>query len=116
MQVPSEVRVGPITYLIHSNNKEEFSDRGFDGSYGETLHKQQTIILNPDNREDVMRTTLLHEIFHCVLEQSPLMLSSEEEERVVRAIDNCFLDVMQRNPLVTNYLVGEKHAKVHGGS
>ncbi len=79
------------------------------------MHKEQKIVLSPENKLDQMKLTLIHEIFHCVLEQSSLMLSSDEEEKFVRAISPV-LDVLQQNPQVTQYLVGNEHAEIHGSA
>lgn len=110
VSIPKSVKVGTITYEIVSDDKEQFSDRGYEFAYGETICKDQKIILHPENASGIQKITLFHEIFHCVLDGTPLMLSSEEEERIIRALDSGLLNVLQQNPLVSNYLMGHEHA------
>jgi hypothetical protein len=73
--------------------------------FGQTDVCTQEIRLDADNPLDVQKTTLMHEIFHCILQQTYHDLEFAEEERFVRAVDNMTVDTLRRNRKAAQYML-----------
>lgn len=123
MNLPSVVQVGPYTFAIVCSKQaileEDAKDLAFklasddesDSSVGRFLDLQQQILLDPDQKEDMMADTLLHEILHAIYYTSALKeieLRDLNEEQLVGILTPILLDTLRRNPEVVNYLMNSR--------
>lgn len=99
MRPPGRIKLGGQTWTVIT--------RAFDGDlnlYGRTRARQALIQLDPDQSATQARDTMLHELLHACVSNTPLNLSDEDEERVVRGITPWLLAALRDNPRLVAYL------------
>ncbi|AUG28751.1 MULTISPECIES: hypothetical protein [Microbacterium] len=118
MILPTEIRVGVVTYRVTRDPAEW---QGIEhrtqtkGYYGHSQHTEAVIYLNPEASADVTRLTLWHEVLHCLDEVAMgnpnwLKLSGHPddndaaEETVIRMWEAPTLAVLRDNPALVTYL------------
>lgn len=106
-KLPPRIQVGPHTYDVEFDEQRcrDLELRG--RSDQNTL----TFLLHPGLPESMVRETVLHELLHAVLSiqgvdvtDEPL-LTSENEERLVRCLAPLLLDTLRRNPRLATWLL-----------
>lgn len=95
--LPNEIKFLHLTVRIAEGVTE--SD-----SMGEWHARQATIYYDPSQDVQVLRETVLHEMFHCLLEHTGV--DPEEHETLIRSISPLLLEVLRRNPELVEWLVG----------
>lgn len=106
MTPPRKVRVGPRTYDIKLVPHIE-AESGVTGLCGnDTL----ILLIDSNQADDGIKDTLLHEVGHAMFHLAGLgkdfggAIKSEDEERILRVLTPHFLDLLQRNPKLVEYL------------
>jgi len=123
--MPSEVRVGPVTYrvIVDAAEVKAASDAANFGDDGEWIafsdHNKLIIGLNPEHASDTNRCSMIHEILHCALRQSGAhpntyadtvyeahdrVAGHTVEEYTVSAMTGPLLSVLRDNPGLVAYL------------
>jgi Zn-dependent peptidase ImmA (M78 family) len=82
--IPATVQIGGLTFTI----KEDSERFNANGHYGETVYSKQIIYIRADMNEEMKRTTLIHEILHCLMAVSGVTLEHKEEEQIVGQIES----------------------------
>jgi hypothetical protein len=62
-KLPSKIRLGSQVWDVSVQKRKHASD---DGHYGFTNAKDNTIVLDAELPESMLRTTLLHELLHAI--------------------------------------------------
>lgn len=110
VSLPRLIRVGARRYTVRCNQSAIDSESVEAGAelHGVTNNTAMRIVLNPKNSEDRQRDTLLHEALHAMFNVAGIDqdLGSDTEERVVNRLAPILLDVLTRNPALTEYLTG----------
>lgn len=109
---PSAVKIGPLTYTIQHNHDAvvDYSKKAGEDVYGCCQNRILNIVVDtgyPIQRE---RSTLLHEIIHAIhctydLEEQNL---KDNVEHYTAVFSKALLSVLQDNPMLVSYLVGDK--------
>lgn len=109
MKVPKWVRVGPVWWKIKVTKSGYACKKSC--YYGETDLIRGVIRLNPDQADDIMASTLMHELLHCCFAQTSWEFdkNAKREEALIRALEPVLTDMLRRpeNAQLRNYLFGE---------
>ncbi len=105
MRPPKEIQVGPYRYRISTEKAEmdalQAEQRcGLAGFHDEL---QTQITTHPEQTQDSMADTLLHELLHACLIQSGVQ-DRDREEDYVSGISATLLDTLRRNPDLVKFL------------
>ena len=78
--------------------------------FGITYLTDRKILINTDNSEPIQKETLLHELLHVCLEESPGLLNKKyaAEEREELIISHCsprLFQLLRDNPKVKHYIL-----------
>ncbi len=65
MKLPSKIKIGSQIWEI-SEQKRKHNSEFLDGTYGYTVDKDNTIVLDAEMSNSIRRVTLLHELLHAV--------------------------------------------------
>ena len=92
--LPKQVRVGGFVWKVDSSPKATLQ-LAVDGHYGETVLEQLTIKVRGDIAPELQRETLLHEMIHAAILQTPLAeWPSDQQEAICRALPPFLLEHM----------------------
>ena len=98
MKIPKKVKIGPHTYKIKFVEK-----MGEDhDAIGHSVHERGIITLDPDMTQTQLEDTFLHEILHCLDQQTKVFEGdnkSEIEDSVAR-LTPLLLQFVKDNPEV----------------
>lgn len=73
--------------------------------YGVTRRKKTRIDFDDTVSPSQQRDTLLHEVLHAILTDSPFRLSNDDEERAIRAVTPGLLAALRDNPDLVKFLL-----------
>jgi hypothetical protein len=92
-ELPKTVKVGAFTWTVESSAKTTLA-LALDGRYGDTNLDQLTIRVRGDIHPVLQRETLLHEMIHAALMQTPLaeQLTADQQEAVCRGLSPFLLE------------------------
>lgn len=91
-ELPRNVRVGAFTWRVDAGPKATLA-LARDGDYGQTDLDSLTIRVRGDVAPELQRETLLHEMIHAALMQTPLAeWPSDQQEAVCRALPPFLLE------------------------
>jgi len=85
MKLPEKVLIDDIEYNVEevSHKELQISNEDFKGEYwGDTRYKQASIRICEGMAEDEVKTTLLHEIIHAILQERGFDKQNNDEEMV----------------------------------
>ena len=102
LKPPKKVRVGPFVYEI-----TPIKEMGATDQAGGVDLSGQAIIYDPGLHSMQERDTILHELLHCIIFQTPLrktITDQEEEERLVWTLSPRILALLRDNPQFVKYL------------
>jgi hypothetical protein len=106
---PDYVDIGPMRYRIHADRTKidrERVDARESGMAAQITYSAGRIVLDDTHRMTYQKRSLLHEIMHGCLESVGFDQASKvSAETLIDHLDGTLLDVLQRNPQVTNWLV-----------
>jgi hypothetical protein len=110
MTLPESVVVGPVTYRITSRDEDWYAYEQDGGgrqrnNYGATWPARATLLLNPNNPDQIQRVTVLHELLHAVSLTAGHRGGKLTEERWVSMVDSLLLDTLVRNPDLAAWLL-----------
>lgn len=100
---PSSIKVGPFQYVVQLDSAVPTDALAVTDT--DTL----IITLDPRMPDTRMTTTLLHEVLHCITELTGLAeeWSEAKEEAFVGRIAPALQTVLQDNPELLKYLLGD---------
>jgi Zn-dependent peptidase ImmA (M78 family) len=105
MKAPKLVHVAPFDFAIRYN--QELVDTL--GAMGMSSLRNQIVVVGTNQMPVCERDTVLHELLHMCVQQTPLFQNSEEwaaeEERFVAAVTPRLLAMLRSNPKLVAYLV-----------
>lgn len=107
--LPSAVDVAAIRYTIVVDLTEAAMaahDAQLRWLYGVADHRNERIVLHPDQGPSQLRDTLLHEVLHCVASVAGGL--GEDEEAIVAQLSRTLLDTLRRNPGLVTFLLAEE--------
>lgn len=84
MNLPDKIQIGGLTFTV----KEETERFNVSGHYGETVFSKQLIYIRADMTEQLKRSTLIHEILHCLFSVSGTTIDHKEEGQIVGQIES----------------------------
>jgi len=90
MQLPSEVKIGPVTYEIR-----EEARTAVEGNYGSILYSDSLITLMPGQSPVQKQITLWHEMLHGILRAAGEI---EHDEKVIISLSHGIVQLLQENP------------------
>jgi Zn-dependent peptidase ImmA (M78 family) len=90
--VPKMVRVGAVTFSVSILDETT----GEADCYGWMSKPSAKIYLASDLSDDMARSTLMHEIFHCAFMQANHHLRYKAEEQVISAVEPLITDSLLR--------------------
>lgn len=103
MPLPKKAKVGPHTYTLRAvENLESLTDQT-----GGVTFSEAVIVYDPAQAHTQLRDTLLHELLHCVIFETPLrkeLKDSEEEEKLVWTLSPRILALLRDNPQLVAFL------------
>lgn len=91
MEIPGHLRIGPFNYVVEAH--EGYWNKDDTRVYGELDERTSTINLDIDASPDVIRDSILHEIFHAIL-----IMYEKDDEELVRLLSPMMLQVLRDNP------------------
>lgn len=119
-KLPSKIKIGAQDWLVierSSSNDGIISE----DSYGYTLQKSNTIILDKDCPPSRKRQTLFHELFHAIRfsngssgikpsmdDIQPDEVLSTWEHYFIAMYEDTLLSVLRENTALTNYLLSQE--------
>lgn len=65
MKMPNKIKIGSQMWEI-VEQKRKHSSEFLDGTYGYTIDKDNTIVLDAEMSNSIRRVTLLHELLHAI--------------------------------------------------
>lgn len=65
MKLPSKIKIGTQIWEI-SEQKRKHNSEFLDGTYGFTVDKDNTIVLDAEMASSIRRVTLFHELLHAI--------------------------------------------------
>jgi hypothetical protein len=74
------IKIGAIEYEIVRTAAQT------DAAYGSCDHAKQFIWIDSELGPDQALVTLVHEVLHCIIDQTNLNMERDEEERIVSAL------------------------------
>lgn len=108
--VPARVVVGPVTYDIRCDSEAGKLNRA-DGNRAHTDSEFAIIRIDPDLAPDIVRTSLMHELFHAMADTTAVRklpgLSNDDEEHIAHAYGMAMVDLLRRNKDLVYYLIDE---------
>lgn len=66
--------------------------------------RYERITIEPDQKGNFLRDTLLHEVLHACLFAAAGGMTTDEEERLVASLTPVLLDTLRRNPGLLAFL------------
>lgn len=104
--LPSSVRVGPLTYRI-TDSADEWADRDLSSEYGYADHRRGLIYVDTDGASTSMAPViLLHEVMHAAaFAAGQLDNRKRREEDWVVMVAPMLLDALLRSPDFTAFLL-----------
>lgn len=115
MNLPPHIDVIAHRYTITDNAKEFekwIKENGDPGVRGFCCHASQKIIIDPRAPLSLKRDILLHEIHHAVWVACGMAINDMtglDHETIVSRETPILLDVLRRNPDVTQYLLDDAY-------
>lgn len=109
-RLPKSVQVGPYCFVVHKCVADDLNapDDELD-TFGQTLIPSLEIFVRTDIAEDMQAEVLLHEVLHAIYYASNLRSRfADEEEDIVSELAIELLDVLRRNPKLTDFLLGKE--------
>ena len=98
--MPAQVRVGPLVYDVACDSLAllvaEHSHK--QALLGQCDHKALAIMLSPDQAPLALKSTLLHEVLHAVINTAGFEITDEDEERLVSVLEAPLLQLVRDNP------------------
>lgn len=102
---PRTVKVGPHTYELRCDKRAR-ADLAKKHLVGEADTSALVIRLDDRLAESALAETLLHEVLHCIWDQTPLRVMDDDlEESIVSAFAPPLLDVLRSNPKFASWLM-----------
>ncbi len=95
MPLPTQIKLGPVTYAVHNAEPLSESDEGCVA--GEISYLTGNIYIKDSLSTDYKRTTLWHEIIHGLLHQSGQLEASQDED-LVTALGFGITQLLRDNP------------------
>lgn len=94
------LEVGPYTYTVENDGDSEYE------WYGDVNHLKQRIRLKTQQADDSAKDTLLHEVLHIIMDQSPALRDypKQQAEEIV-GMSSLLLDTLRRNPDVVMWML-----------
>lgn len=77
------------------------------GLFGETDLTLRKIFINSENSDAVQKETLLHELYHCCMEECPGLSNgkfTDREEAIIRYVSPRMFQLIRDNPKVKHYI------------
>lgn len=110
MKPPRRLKVGHLSYTVEVDAKR---CREADVTYGQSDMRDSTILLSPEQSAGQLRDTMLHEVLHCVMDQTnirhggdkALIPTGDDEERLIHALSPALLAVLRDNPRLIAFLL-----------
>lgn len=111
-RVPKSFQVGPTKIDIVIDEAEfhkHAKDQDPSDAYGYTYFFGQKVYMDPNQGDDNLAETSLHETLHCVAEHVGLkeIFSDGDEEKFIAMISPTLLDVMRRNKDLVMFWIGD---------
>lgn len=103
---PSLIWVGALPYTVtysHEKIMLKSAERNL-SLLGNTDNHSLEIIVDDDPQEQVIRDTLLHEVMHCIWNESGIGDLEMTEENIVGCITPRLVSVLRINPELVAYL------------
>ncbi len=106
--LPSRIEIGPFTYKI-KERKHVVNDRG-EPLDGKLSFQNHVIHIRKSLTPQAKRETLIHEILHGIwgITVSALSDITPTEEHIVYLMSPLILTVLQKNPDVAKFILGDK--------
>lgn len=119
-KLPTKIKIGAQDWSIIERSR---NDDGLinDDSYGYTLQKSNTIVIDKDCPPSRKRQTLFHELFHAIRfsnGSSGIKPNTEDvlpheiidlwEHYFIAMYEDTMLSVLRENPILTNYLLSQE--------
>ena len=105
MKPPARVTIGPHEYEVRCDAETQKLMQ-VEGNRGDSRTDHHLIRLRAGHPHTAMAEVLLHEIFHCLWDQTPMRAESyDTEERTITALCEPLLDTLRRNPKLVTYLL-----------
>lgn len=104
---PTEVLLGPYTIPVKFD-LDAMTAASANGAYMGDL---STVMMAPNNSDDVTRDTLLHELLHAIWNQTVLVKkyndadADSEGELIIAELAPRILELLRRNPDLVRYLL-----------
>ena len=96
-----KVRLFNREYLVETVNPLEDEELG-DKYIGKTFENKEHIIISEDMSLYQEKSTLMHELIHCVLYNT----GHEHDELVIDALSCGFINLLLLNPELYEYIIG----------
>lgn len=119
-KVPGKVKIGAQDWLIIERSRDNDGIIN-DDSYGYTLQKSNTIVLDKDCPPSRKRQTLFHELFHAIRFSNGASGIKPDLENVlpheviytwehyfIAMYEDTMLSVLRENPAVASYLLSNE--------
>lgn len=113
MPVPKAVKIGTQIWEITEHKRKHNSDFA-EGTYGYTMDKDNTIVLDVEMPISRKRTTLLHELFHAirftyggVVYPTKAATLGDWEHYFIGLYEEPLITVLQENPELADFLLGK---------
>ena len=104
MKAPKSVHVSPFDFaVLYDQDRVDALS-----AMGTSSMRQLEVVVGNNQSPICERDTILHELFHMIIQQTPLFENSEEwaarEESFVAAITPRLLALLRDNPRLVDYL------------
>ena len=119
-RLPKRIKICAHTYKVQCNSSlgepskasvQKFGALGKHAfHYGEVELSKCLIKLNKKMCQSMMAETLLHEVFHAMIDEIPLraQIPTKVEEQVVQGLSQMLLQILRDNPTLVSYLVAKE--------
>lgn len=112
---PKDIQIGPYhftTVLDKAEWDKAVKDHGDADLFGLMVDANQQILADPDQADDMLADTILHEVLHAIF----MTAGSRErkkfsEEQMICLISPMLLDTLRRNPDLVTFLLGDREAE-----
>lgn len=116
MKPPARLKIGTQTWTV-AEVKPKHNAAFAEGLYGQTMGKEQTIILDAEMPNDSKRITLFHELLHAIrfvfggsYTPPPKTSFEEWEHYFIGIYEEPVVMVLRDNPELVAYLLGDDEA------
>lgn len=109
--LPKKIKIGSQTWEI-TEQKRKHNSEFLDGTYGYTVDKDNTIVLDAEMANSVRRVTLLHELLHAIrfifggsFKPAKTTTYEEWEHYFIGIYEEPLLMVLKDNPELMEFLL-----------